>query len=239
MKKEKKERVSLFKKIREYWKIPRYRALITLGIYILFFVIIYLYIQIMNHLSGPSIEKVQVDPLIEYSSMDNYEYSYEIDVTGSLETSSYVISGIRYDNQDNFKISNNSFYVQDNIIYSLDGVKNITDFVQIDLLLLLPNRIYDSLNYSTNTSKIEYQNGDAKVTYSIPVSKFNVAFLQGIDETNTDVVEVTMYEYDNQIYQIDLNLYNLMKLVDPTLQGYSIKMTYTNINNIKNVEELK
>lgn len=239
MEKVKKERFKLLKKIREYWKIPRYRSLMTLGLYLLFFAVILLYIHFMSFFDNPIEEKQEVNAVLTLATMDNYEYYYEIDSVGLLGTSSYTISGIRYEDQDNFKIGNDSFYVQDNIIYSVDENKQITDIVQIDLLLLRPNQIYEFLRNSTSANRIEYQNGEAKVTYSIPVTMFNIAFLQGIDETNTDVVEITTYEKSNQIYQIDLNIYNLMKLVDSNFESYMVKITYANIDNIKKVEELK
>ena len=239
MEKVKKERFTFFKKLLAYWKIPRYRSLITLGLYFLFFAFIFIYIYIMNSITTPTEEKQEMNAIFALATMDNYEYYYEIDSLGALETSSYTISGIRYDNQDNFKIGNDSFYVQDDVIYSVDETKDITDIVPIDLLLLRPNHIYEFLQNSTGTSRIEYQNGEAKVTYTVPVTLFNIAFLQGIDETNTDVVEVTTYEKNNRIYQIDLNIYNLMKLVDSNFDSYMIKITYENIDNIKKVEELK
>lgn len=225
MEKVKKERFKLFKKIREYWKIPRYRSLMTLGLYLLFFAVILLYIHFMSFFDNPIEEKQEVNAVLTLATMDNYEYYYEIDSVGLLGTSSYTISGIRYEDQDNFKIGNDSFYVQDNIIYSVDENKQITDIVQIDLLLLRPNQIYEFLRNSMSANRIEYQNGEAKVTYSIPVTMFNIAFLQGIDETNTDVVEITTYEKSNQIYQIDLNIYNLMKLVDSNFESYMVKIT--------------
>ena len=241
MKKEKKERFGYLKKLREYWKIPRYRSLITLGLYFAFFGIIIIYVSIMESLSSSAISEIskEQDSRILFSTMDNYEYNYEIEASNKLETFSFSVSGIRYDVYDNFKINNESFYVLDNIIYSTDGTKEITDVIKIDLLGLRPNKIYEALQYSIDANKIEYQNGDAKVTYRIPVNKFNIAFLQEIDENNTDVVEITTYESDNEIYQLDLDIYNLMKLTDNNLEKCTVKITYSNINNIKNVEELK
>lgn len=238
-KKEKKERFKLLKKIREYWKIPRYHALMILGLYFLFFGLIFLYTYITS-IIHTSIEEpeVVIDAVTALTEMDNYEYYYEIESTGIEEISSYTISGIRYGEQDNFKISNDSFYVQNNIIYSTDGSQDITDIVPIDLLMLRPTKIYEFIKGSTNANKIEYQNGEIKITYTVPVSIFNIAFLQTIDENNSETVEIITYEKDNQIYQIDLDIYNLMKLVDASYESYTIRITYTNINNIKKVEEL-
>lgn len=232
--KEKKERFKIFKKLHEYWQIPRYRSLITLGLYLLFFATIILYANIMNGISDNKEEKY-IDPLTIFKNMNNYEYNYEINIS-SDELSSYTISGIRYQEQDNFQIMNSNFYIRDNIIYSLDSTKDITDMIKIDLLLIRPNYIYEFLNRSTSKNKIEYQSGEEKVIYKVPVKNFNVAFLQSIDESNIEEVEITTYEKNNQIYQIDLNIYNLMKLVDSNINSYTIKINYSNINNIKSVE---
>lgn len=241
MKKEKKERFGYLKKLREYWQIPRYRSLITLGLYFAFFGIIFIYISIMDALPNNTLSEIpkEQDSRILFSTMNNYEYNYEIEASNKSETFNFSVSGIRYDIYDNFKINSESFYVLDNIIYSSDGTKDITDIIKIDLLGLRPSRIYEALQYSIDTNKIEYQNGDVKVTYRVPITKFNIAFLQEIDEANTDVVEITTYEHDNEIYQVDLDIYNLMKLTDNNLEKCTAKITYSNINNIKNVEELK
>ena len=236
----KKERFAFFKKLREYWNVPRCRALMTLGGYFVFFGCIFLYIYIMDSIRiRPSLEaSKKVDALTFLSTMDNYEYSYEIESINSSGVASYAITGICYDGQDNFKILNDNFYVENNVIYSVDGGKKITDILPMDLLLLRPNQLYQYLQNYQSANKIQYQNGEEKITYTIPVFMFNVAFLQYIQEDNLDTIEIVTYEHDNQIYRIDLNLLNLMKLVDTNLQNYTVQITYTNINNIQMVEEL-
>lgn len=234
---EKKERFIFFKKLREYWKIPRYRSLITLGLYFLFFSIIILYANITNGISDNKLKEKNVDSLTTFKNMDNYEYNYEFNIS-SDELINYSISGIRYQKQDSFSVMNNNFYVKDSIIYSLDSTKNIKDIINIDLLLIRPNYIYEFIGQSTSKNKIEYQSGESKIIYKIPVKIFNIAFLPSIDPNNIEEVEIITYEKNNQIYQVDLNIYNLMKLVDYNITDYNIKINYSNINNIKNVEEL-
>ncbi len=240
MKKERREHFVFFKKLREYWKVPRYRSFIILGGYFVFFGCIFLYIHVMDSIQVRPISEAskKVDALTVLATMDNYEYSYEIEAVGISGVSHYTISGICYNGQDNFTILNDNFYVENDVIYSVDGVQEITDILPIDLLLIRPNQLYQALQGYQSANKVAYQNGEVKVTYMIPVSMFNVAFLQNIMEDNLDMIEIVTYERENQIYKIDLNLFNLMKLVDSSLQSYTLQIMYTNINNIQAVEKL-
>ncbi len=236
-KKENKE--GFFAKLREWWQIPRYKSLIILGIYFVFFGLVMLYSTIIGSISSSDNEMPKVDATTRLSIMDNYEYEYDVEAITPTGVFGYSVSGIRYDDTDNFEVLNNDFYIKDNIIYSVNENVDINSIVQFDLMLLRPDKIYEFLKLSTLTDKVEYEDGSIKYIYSIPVSDFNIAFLQEIDENNTDVVEITLYEVEDYITGIDLNIVNLMKLVDSSVLSYTIEMEYSNIDNIKNVEELK
>ena len=231
----KKERFGIFKKIHEYSKIPRYRSLMILGMYFLFFLIVIIYVKIMGMLSINVEPENKIDALTYFRMMDNYEYSYVLETNILDRVYTVDVDGIRYDDVDNFDASNYDFYVKDNIIYSSGHEMDIIDILPIDLLALRPNRLYEAINYSVDKNSIQYQDGDSKVTYKIPVSKYNAAFLQGIEESD-EVIEITTYESNGVIYKLELDIYNLMKLVNSEFESYTVVIEYSNINNIESVE---
>lgn len=234
-----KEKVGFFKKLRELWKVPRYKSFIVLGLYFAFFLFVIIYSTIVRSLNSNMPETVKMDATTRLSIMDNYEYEYDVKAITPNGIFGYTVSGMRYNGNDNFEILNNDFYIADNIIYSVDENIDINSIVQFDLLAIRPNRIYEFLKESTLTDKIEYESGDIKYIYTIPVKNFNIAFLQGIDDDNTDTVEITLYEEDDYITEIDLNIVSLMKLVDSSVLSYTIEIEYSNIGNIKNTQRTR
>ena len=57
-------------KFLEIWSNPRYRSLIILGLYAIFFIFVIVYIRSLNN-NSMKVEKV--DTVQEYKSMDNYQ----------------------------------------------------------------------------------------------------------------------------------------------------------------------
>lgn len=232
---ENKEHVGLFKKISEYWGIPRYRALIKLGLYLIFFGLIFLYLEVMSLLSSGSSSIEDVDALDKFKTMNNYEYNYVLETNILDKVYTVDVNGLRYDGKDLFEVSNYDYYVENSIIYSDNHSVDITEVLPVDLLMFRPENLYSKLENSIDREVVEYQNGDKKVMYKIPVHEFNVGFLQGINVDN-EVVQITTYESNNEIYKLELDIYNVMKLVNPEFESYTVLIEYSNINNIKDVE---
>ena len=228
------EKKGFFTKLREYWKIPRYRSIIILGLYILGFASVFLYSSIANS-NVTNYEEESVDPLTNLSIMDNYEYSYEVVAMTSNGLSGYEINGIRYDNTDNFSILGNDFYIKDEVIYSKVADVDINKTVHFDLMMLRPDDIYEYLKASTLINKIEYETGEIKSIYELPVKLFNIIHLGNIPDNN-DVIKIITYENGDYINKIDIDILNIMKFLNIDLKSYEFNITYSNINNIKKVE---
>lgn len=229
------ERKGFFTKLREYWQIPRYKSLIILGLYMFGFATLIIYSNIVNN-NRVIDDTPQLDAITNLSTMDNYEYLYEVEARTSTGVSGYDITGIRYDDIDNFSILGNDFYIQDDVIYSkVDGV-DINKMVHFDLMMLRPDDIYEYLKDSTLISKVEYESGEIKSIYTLPIKFFNIAYLDSIPTDNNDVIEITVYEDSDYVNKIEIDILNIMKLVNSDLKSYKLNITYSNINNIKSVE---
>ena len=228
------EKKGFFTKLREYWKIPRYKSIIILSLYILGFAFVFLYSNIANS-NVTDHEEESVDPLTNLSIMDNYEYLYEVEAITSGGIWSYDITGIRYDSTDNFSILGNDFYIKDEVIYSKTEDIDINKTVHFDLMMLRPDDIYEYIKASTLINKIEYETGEVKTIYELPVRLFNIIHLDNISDNN-DVIKIITYEKDDYINRIDIDILNIMKFLNNDLKSYKFNVTYSNINNIKKVE---
>ena len=228
------EKKGFFTKLREYWKIPRYKSLIILGLYILGFAFVFLYSNIAGF-DRPLDDTPEVDPLVNLSTMDNYEYLYEVEAMTSNGISGYDITGVRYDSTDNFSILGNDFYIKDEVIYSKTENIDINKTVHFDLMMLRPDDIYEYIKSSTLINKIEYETGEVKTIYELPVRLFNIIHLDNISDNN-DVIKIITYEKDDYINRIDIDILNIMKFLNNDLKSYKFNVTYSNINNIKKVE---
>lgn len=204
-----------FEKLKELWAIPRYKAIIKLILFIIFFALIYL-IMFIATFFGEKIdttEEVKKTALENYVSMNSYEYTYEINYILNKQNITKKIIGTKYNDKNDFKILNDKYYIKDNMIYnsSDEVVNNINEY---DLLELDPIKIVTKLGETTDKKVTKYNDGKIKTEY------------------NSNLYNIITYEDDNYISEIELDLTNIVKEKNNKITYYSIKIIYTNINNI-------
>lgn len=224
------DKKSTFKIIKELWKNPKTHALMVLGIYAFFFAIVIIYIQI-----GSSIKNTEPNINNNYSSLDNlnnmktYEYKYLITKVTN-ETNIINVEGIKYNNQNSFKIlnDNQTYYIEDDLIKPNDLFPD-----DLYLLEIEPNKIYEYILANDKYSEIEYSDGSKKIEYLISLNDIKTE-LDIYEQLNDDQIKITTYEEDNVIYKIELNLSEYVKLKNEEINNYNIEINYTNINKISN-----
>lgn len=238
MKKMENGKVSIWTRLKEAWKVPRYHALMTLGLYALFFSSIYLYITITSQFNKED-EKLNetVDPFQSFEAMQSYEYTY--DITSSINgiPTTYQVLGTHVDTTDTFTLNSYKFYIQNGTIYAKDEVTQITDLLPVNLMMLLPENLARLFKDMNLVSKTAYENGNMKVIFNIPILEFNIASLSNIGTSETSFITSTVYIENNELVKIHFDLYEIMKFVLPNIDNYTIDITYDNINAIKSVEE--
>ena len=149
-----KEKISNFKEtFKEYWAIPRYKSLIKLGMYFLFFLVFGLMF---------SLNRVPVDTKKQTSKKAPSIYTYTIN-----------------DNNIEYKVKTNSFEYNDNI-YKIEDESIVCDEVcEFDIpyfILFTPNKINCYLENSEPISKTEYKNGEIEYKYEIRDTEVNNYF---------------------------------------------------------------
>lgn len=209
-----KEKIEKFK---ELWAVPRYKAIIELIMFFIFFAVIFLIMFIMSLFAEEEPIEIKKSTIENFTSMENYEYIYEINYIINKETLTKEIKGTKYDSTNNFKILSDKYYIKDNSIFNSND-EIVTNINEYDLIELEPINIVTKLNEIENKNITTYNDGKIKTEY------------------NSDLYSITTYEEDNYIYEIDLDLTNKIKETNNKITYYSIKITYTNINNINSYD---
>lgn len=174
-----KENVSKFKEI---WSNPRYKSLIILGLYFLFFAVIIIYSKIASSsIISPDIELTALEKLKVKS---DYQFSLKID--------DQIIDGQVENDVLTFNYKDKKYTYENEII-------NPTDFeYQTILKYIYLNKIYDLINNQEIYSKTEFNDNTLSKTYKLDdmvistYEKNNNIFKIEI-ETNEYKFEVTYF----------------------------------------------
>ena len=197
-------------------KTPKGRAIIKLGIYLLFFVVVAFLFHASNGMTEPKPKpEVKKDALEVYKSMTNYEYTYQYNDT--------LISGKVYRNAKYFTINDISYYVNENVYKVVDEMNTI-EATELDKVYYLDN--HDISNYIEKGNIIgkneDFENNIVSITY-------------GIDQSVNDLGEklsITTYEKDNLISKVTLKIENNISLDNYTVD--TIEINYFNLDKVIN-----
>lgn len=192
----------MIKKIKEseaYEKFKQLRvnsqtkALMSLGMWLIFFVIIVMFTRGLNN-NSPS----NIDSKASFK-LNNYAYTYTND--------KITIFGLKYGDSQLFTISNSKYYYNGQNVYLINGIvaSLIADF-DLNILKITPEMI-DNL-----TANLDYtENGEIKV-YLVPLTNFINLY-----DIDTDVnltlasnynIIIQKYYNNNDLYKIDVDLSN-------------------------------
>lgn len=170
-----------FKKLKEYWKNPRIHAFMVIGLYFLFFGILYLIIQFpMGTKKILSIEE-------QYERTSYYNYEMQIE----LADQSYFLIGNKNYEEESFELEGNTYQVKENgILNSNSEVVNTFDWKLFSPAYLI--RFWNgTLNATTN-----YKDGSSMVEYEMDCNLWNP------EAHGTCQLQVT--EIENKIKKVKL-----------------------------------
>ena len=149
-----KEKISNYKDtFKEYWAIPRYNALIKLGLYFLFFLIFGLMFALNTTPKQETKKTPKKNPTIYTYTINNNNIEYEIAT-------------------NLFKYNDNLYLVDDNEI----TCEEECEFDIPYFILFTPNKINRYLENSEPISKTEYKNGEIEYKYEIRDTLVNEYF---------------------------------------------------------------
>lgn len=178
---------------KEFLTSPRGKALIKLGLYLVFFVILFAFMGFNNNAEGPK------TPLEKYLDMNNYKYTYSVN--------GQTYSGIVCKNINLFTLNGIEYYVSSNVYQVSENGLSPTE---LDKLYYINNHdIMSLVSDAMMISKSEnYENMDISIKYSID----NIYItLYEKDKTIYKVV------YDNGTDIVEINYMNIGEVEDFTM----------------------
>ena len=211
-----------YKKYKELRSNSRTSAIMSLGIWLVFFIVIIIFVRGIN--SGNSSRQINN----VNSRLNNYEYTY---INNQM-----TVFGQIYDGKQIFTISNNKYYYNGENVYLVNG-KMLELMPNFDLnILKITAKMIDDLTINLDFT----QNGEVR-QYLVPLvnfinlyefdvrvdlseaSNYNIIVQKYYDEDDLYKIEVDLSNYYkfnnlNNSGKLIINLYNKNKLNDFTLE---------------------
>jgi hypothetical protein len=206
---------SVLKKYKELKKLlenKRYRAMIILGMYLVFMVFVVLAIK-----TKPEPVRILNDKLEAFKTENKYSYSYTI-ITEQEEQEILLINGKRYLDKEQIIFQNKVYNFTTG---SLIGFPLST----IDINKLGYDYIYEYLFLS---EKVKSDN--ISDTYELLLPRF-VKKVNGIDIVSDEKISIMVVYVNDKINQIDLDLTNYVNYNQKTYEKYIVSITYNNVGN--------
>lgn len=205
--------MEFIRKVREWLKDPKKKALTQLGLYAIFFVFVFILIGMGNNSSTPNYVPEETN-----KEVTNYEYIYKINNNEIINQ----ITGTLNNNEDIFNYNGLNYEKKEGIVY-LNNTPVTIDF--------------DVDRYKYKNIELLIENADSKTTYT---DSSKVVYNMNIDEYFTLLNEVNncsimdcsiinipiTVEQDNYISHVLIDLSNYYGY------KYIIEINYNNINKI-------
>lgn len=210
--------------IKTLWSDTRGKALIKLGIYIIFFVFVILYINGLYDNATPVKKVLTTDDIIEqYSKKENY-------------MSKYTIGEKRYTYIKNQKeivtINGETYYIENGDLINSKDNSLVTNYGEIPFWIFTPNYINDLIKNGEKSYNKSYNDGTEEISYLIPLSELiqtNDYFSHKnnynglLDDKN---IEIIIMIKDDNIFKTSINLKEYYDYLSNNTTNYLISIEY-------------
>lgn len=227
-----KKYIEIFKEVRGN---KRKKALFSLILWFVFFLMLFALIGrppenlTVNDYSTKNSNSITStgSSINNYNLMENFEFSYLIEITENNVSDVYKVNGTYYDGKYYFTIDNINYYLDNNVVYIVNEIdKQLQEFSSIDtknilnrfdVTLLTKSSIYTMITSSEEETKTSYKDGTIVKSYIY---------------TNHDstTVNITTTEYSDILNNVTLDYTNYFK--NANYQAFKVTCNYQNINNI-------
>lgn len=204
----------IIKKIKELLQVPRYRSLVILGLWMIFFAFVFF---LLNHSSKPPTKYSAFD-----SWKNNIHYGYQMNV--QVDKSTYLIEGSRNGENETFTLLEQSYYLEYGSLYVLEnGQKKIqnntvlfcVDFEKLKPSFLVPLLLEENLEYTT-----KYESGMIKKGYIVSATSFV--------ENSYESILIEVVQKEGEIIEWNLDLTNIQNSENQCAD--KIQTIYTSID---------
>lgn len=220
---------NFFEIVRGIYHNKQKRAIFSLVVWFLFFVIVFALIgKPPKEVPITYYEKESVGniALKNYKNMKSFEVNYKVEINQNNKIDTYTITGTYFN--DKYYLTNqeiNLYSKEGNVYVVDDNLKEITpytntlnDFYRVDLQILLKDNLYTIITSSEEESKTNYKDGTKTTNYKYSTS-------------DGKTILISVNEYNNIINSIELDFTNYYSY------EYKVSITYKNIDNITEFEK--
>lgn len=196
---------------------PRIRAIVILSMYAIFFILIFLLINLgRNATYKEEINKNgKIDRIQNYkNTYTSYDYTSNIEIDIDSELTKYLVTGTNSPSEKSQLIKIYNSEIDDYEIYNQSTIIN-DNFFNIDNIIKYVNDI--KFEFST-----EYKDGSILKSYLVPINRINSNI------TSEENVEINVYEFDNKIIKVIINSSNLDKLSDDKINSVLYTIEFNN-----------
>ncbi|MDD4035995.1 MAG: hypothetical protein PHS45_01555 [Bacilli bacterium] len=235
---------------KEIYQNKRYKAMIQLGFYVIFF--IFLFILIGSNQSAVDNRNYEGNGNKNINIKDNFTYDYTFEITreGINDIINYIGSINDNENLGKKSINNKTdeFYLKDNITYILGVIdekwyvqeENYNIYEEIDTTFINYNDILKMIEKGELVStETLHKDKTTSKTYEISLidainlyESINKIESKEIDEKLEETVVIKLYEKDSTTVKVELDATQLLKYYDPLIEKYFITLNYSNIGTV-------
>lgn len=229
---------NFIKKFKELWAVPRYRAMIKLGLWVVFFIFVSLYINSLEYVkkgyTNTNDDNEDKEIIEKFKEMNNY--NFELTYSGKEKI---TLSGKSYSNRVALTTTNKTYYLENNNLYSIkDGfIEEKVDQAYIPLtnFYLRPSDIYNLISLGKLDEEIKKVQDNTIINKYLVTNKAILKHYQDIelqDDDDSSIV-VTTYEKNDQIDKVIID-FTTFKRYEQNYndEEYVVTIEYSEINNV-------
>ena len=192
------------KKIKELLKDPKKKALIQLGLYAIFFIIVFILLngESSTITDSPTIEEPNTS-IEAYTDMTSYNYKVTYTNINKID----IIEGTYYNNTSLFTYNNLKYYYEDSL-YIIDNDSYYLSNIEYNISKIFNKNLYFIINELEEESKTTYKDGTVVTNYTIDSNKI-YKYLYDTESSYTNLVNVSITENEKEIHNIVIDLTNL------------------------------
>lgn len=204
-------------KFKELWHNKKYHALIKLALYISLIVILFLIFDVTDKTSVNNDNNISpIEEVDDNAFLINYKASYYLN-------DELIITGIKKDNKEEFNINGNSYYIEDEVIYSESDTKEFLNVINnYNLLKLGTSNLSNIIATSTKVSSTTDLENNATInSYKMLITSLSTHF--DIYSQKEGYIYINETIKNNIILEISIDLTNYYD------KDYIIKIEYEEV----------
>ena len=208
------------RKIRELLKDPKKKSLTILGLYFIFFIFVFVFLNTAERPANIPSEPKEKSPFEYYEDMTGYNYKITYTNMDKID----IIEGSYYDNKSIFTYNNVKYYYEDSL-YVIDNDTYYLGNIEYNISKIFSSNLSTIIEDLDEQSKTMYKDGTIITNYTIDSNKI-YNYLYGLESTYNNLVSVNITESANNIHNVVIDLTNL------GLNLTKIEVEYSDLNEI-------